>query len=582
MARLLNGLTHPEAATKYAQDIVDGKIVACKWVKLACRRHLEDLVKSEDPNYPYEYNHKKAQKFCTFFELMPHVEGKWAARGELLCMEPWQCFIACSIFGWVKKTDGYRRFKRVYACVPRKNAKSTFAAAVGDYCLILDGEEGAQVYSGATSKDQAGFVFKPARQMLLKSPRLCKKYGVEVNADSITILKRNCRFTRLIGNPGDGGSPSCAIVDEYHEHDDARLHDTMTSGMGAREQPLAFVITTAGFNTAGPCYLLQKDMEKMLEGLVDNPTRFAIIYTCDLEKYTFNGVEYPADEWTSEIALQKANPNWGVSVNIEDTLQEQQEAIVAAEKQNLFKTKKLNIWCFAKNGYFNVEKWNRCGDPTLNIEDFVGQPCVKGLDLASQEDLAADVVVFQRPIEDPNPLVSTMHYYLFSKLYVPEDTVAQPTNQHYQKWVVDGDLISTPGNEIDLATVRNNILADIAKFDVRELDFDKYQATYLKQEVVAETGVEGVEIQQSRPVLDIPMKWLRGMINAGRIHHNGNQVMNWCISNVVSREDSREMDFPEKERLESKIDGASALLFALARIRAVLGEDTDYYEHPGF
>jgi phage terminase large subunit-like protein len=583
VARLINGLTHPEAATQYARDVVDGKIIACKWIKLACKRHLDDLIASEQPDYPYTYDHKKAQRFCTFFELLPHVEGKWAARGEKLLMETWQCFFACSIFGWVKKSDGYRRFKRIYACIPRKNAKSTFAAAVGNFCLILDGEFGAQIYSGATSREQAAFVFNPAKQMLARSEAICKKYGVEVNADSITVLKTNSRFTRLIGKPGDGGSPHCALVDEMHEHPDSVLYDTMTSGMGAREQPLAFVITTAGFDTAGPCYLLQKDMEKVLEGTLDGPTKFVLIYTCDLESYTFNGVDYPADDWTSEIALIKANPNWGVSVNAEDTLEEQREATIATEKQNLFKTKKLNIWCFAKNGYFNVEKWNQCADPTLNIQDFTGRPSVKGLDLASQIDLAADVTLFQKMVEDPATLVSEMHYYLFPKFYVPENTVALPTNQHYQKWVHDGHLISTPGDEIALGQVRNNILKDIAEYDVRELCFDKAQATFMKQEITDETGIEGVEINQNVTTLSHPMKWLQGMINAGRIHHDGNPVMTWCISNVVAREDANENVFPRKERNESKIDGVSALLNALVRVRGALGETDDgYLEYTGF
>lgn len=571
MSKVKGGLSHAEVATQYAQNVVDGKISACKWVRLAAKRHLSDLEKAKSTDYLYEFDEEKANRPCKFIELLPHVEGKWAAKRELIVLQPWQKFIVCSLFGWVKKSDGYRRFRRAYVCVPRKAGKSSLTAAIALYCLILDGEHGAQVYSGANSRDQASFVFNPAKKMVERTPELQKRYGVVVNADSIVVPSTNSRFTRLIGNPGDGGSPHFAAIDEHHEADDSRLIDAMTSGMGAREQAIAFVITTAGFNTAGPCYLLQKDMEKMLEGLIDNPTRFAIIYTIDED-----------DDWTTEEALIKANPNWGISVNAEDALQDQQEAIVATEKQNLFKTKKLNIWCFAKNGFFNVEKWHQCADPTLKIEDFLGEPCVKGLDLASQEDLAADVTVFQKMVEDPNTLVSTMHYYVFPKCYIPEDTVAMPTNQHYQKWVHDGHLISTPGNEIALAFVKNNIIADIAKFDVRELDFDKYQGTFLKQEVVAETGVEGVEIAQSRPVMDIPMKWLRGMINAGRIHHDGNPVMTWCISNVVSREDSRELDAPDKERPESKIDAVSALLFALARIRAVLGEDTGYYEYTGF
>lgn len=555
MGRPVARQDHASVATQYARDIVEGKIPACKWVILSCQQHLNDLEASRDPDYPYEFDHEKANRPVRFIELLPHVEGKWAAKGLKIVLEPWQKYVICSIFGWVKKTDGYRRCKLAYCCVPRKNGKSALSAGIGLYCLIMDNEYGAQVYAGATGREQAAFVFNPAKQMASKTERLATHYGVEVNADSITVLSKNSKFTRLIGNPGDGGSPSCAIVDEYHEHSDSRLFDTMTSGMGARDQPLAFVITTAGFNTAGPCYLLQKDMEKILEGTFVDPTRFAVIYGLD-----------ETDDWTSVDSLVKANPNWGISVNAEDAIREQQEAMRAAEKQTLFKTKKLNIWCFARNGYFNVLNWGNCGNAPP-IEEFVGHPAVKGLDLAAQEDLAADVTVFQRWFPDQQ-----IHYFIYTKFYVPEATVADPKNRHYQKWAVDGHLIATPGNEIALGLIKNNILADIAEYDVRELDYDKYQATYMKQEIVEETAIEGVEIAQNASTLDIPMKWLRAMINGGRIHHDGNPVMQWCIANTVSTENSREQDFPEKERPESKIDGVSALLSALARVRAVLGE----------
>jgi phage terminase large subunit-like protein len=217
------------------------------------------------------------------------------------------------------------------------------------------------------------------------------------------------------------------------------------------------------------------------------------------------------------------------------------------------------------------------------MEAFLGQPCVKGLDLASQEDLAADITVFQKEIEDPNTLVTKMHYYLFTKAYVPESTVAKPTNQHYQKWVHDGHLISTPGNEIDFPTIKLNILADISEYDVKCLGFDKHQGTLLRQELVDETGIEGVEIAQNPPTLSVPMKWLSAMISAGRVHHDGNPVMTWCISNVVAREDANENVFPRKEREESKIDCVTALLDALSVIKHALGEETStFYEYSGF
>ena len=575
-------LTHAEVATQYAHDVVNGKVLACKWVKLACKRHLDDLIASQDAAYPYVYDDAKGSRPCKFIQLLPHVEGPLAPG--LIHLEPWQCFLVASLFGWVKRTNGLRRYQRAYICVPRKNAKSTLLAGIMLYTLILDNERGAQVYCGAGSKKQAEAVWLPAKAMALATHALKEKFGVQVNADSIIVPATNSRFTRLIGNPGDGMSPHSVCVDEFHEHGDSRLYDAMTMGTGARTQPLVIVITTAGSNTASPCYFLQKDMEKILEGVVANPTRFAIIYTIDNESYEFNGQEFPADDWTTEESLIKANPNWGISVNAEQALIEQQEAIISSEKQNTFKTKKLDIWCFAKSGYFNVENWIRCGDVELKKEDFAGLPCVKGLDLGSQEDLAADVTVFQKMVEDPATLVSNMHYYIFSDLYVPRARAEDPTNKHYLKWVTDKHMIVTPGNEIDFSTIKNSILSDEKEYDLREISCDPYQMTLLSQEIRLESGVEVIPVQQSAGNLNIPMKWLRGMINSGRVHHNGNPAMTWCISNVISREDANENDFPRKERPENKIDGVAALLCALYRIRAVLGEEGNdqFYTYTGF
>ena len=202
-------------------------------------------------------------------------------------------------------------------------------------------------------------------------------------------------------NPGDGASPHCAIVDEYHEHDSPRLYDTMITGMGARRQPLIIVITTAGFNLGGPCYDMRLRAGKVLDRTLQDEELFAVVYTVDAE-----------DDWKSPEALRKANPNFGVSVMEDYLLAQQLKAIQTPSKQNTFKTKHLNIWCNARAAAFNMTNWEKCADPGLSRGRFAGKPSFMGLDLASKGDLNAVVYLFP---EDGGT------YALFADFFLPED-----------------------------------------------------------------------------------------------------------------------------------------------------------------
>ena len=210
---------------------------------------------------------------------MPHVKGEWARKRMTLKLEPWQKFILSTLFGWKRAKDGLRRFREAYIEVPRKNGKSCFVAPMGLYMLVADGEEGAEVYSGATTEKQAWEVYGPARIMAKRAEGFMEHYGVDVRAKNMNLIGSASRFEPLIGDPGDGASPHCAIVDEYHEHDSPRLYDTMITGMGARRQPLIIVITTAGFNLGGPCYDMRLRAGKVLDRTLQDEELFAIVYT---------------------------------------------------------------------------------------------------------------------------------------------------------------------------------------------------------------------------------------------------------------------------------------------------------------
>ena len=265
---------HVRRAEEYAAEIVAGDMPACGLVQLACERHLRDTRNSGSPYY---LDDAAASRVCQFIELLPHVKGKWARANERLTLSPWQSFIIVNVFGWKRKSDGLRRYRRVYIEVPRKNGKSSLTAAVGLYMLTADGEHGAEIYSGATTEKQAWEVFGPARLMARNSPALVDHFDLAVGAKNLHILDSASKFEPVIGKPGDGASPSMSITDEYHEHQTSEQYDTMLTGMGAREQPLAWVITTAGSDTAGPCYALRGEAIETLEGSISNDELFALI-----------------------------------------------------------------------------------------------------------------------------------------------------------------------------------------------------------------------------------------------------------------------------------------------------------------
>lgn len=532
-------------ANEYAREVISGRVIACKWVQLACQRHLDDLARAKR-GWAYAFDEAKANRVCRFIEQLPHTKAEWASRRQNIKLEPWQCFIETSIFGWVR--DNYRRFRIAYVCVPRKNGKSILAAGNGNYMFCADNEFGAEVYSGATSEKQAWEVFRPAKQMVERTQRIKEAFGIQVGAKNMAILANGSRFEPVIGKPGDGASPTCAIVDEYHEHDTDELFDTMRTGMGSRKQPLMLVITTAGSNVAGPCHALQSDVQKVLEGSVERPELFGTIYTVD-----------EADDWTSLESLKKANPNYDVSVFGDFLQTEQANAVRDSRKQNIFKTKHLNIWVGASVAWMNMQKWNSLADASLDQNEFRGLPCYAAVDLSSKLDITARVKVFKKSVGGKD------HYYAFGDYYLPEERASEPELQHYQKWVHDGHLKTTPGNVIDYETITSDTINDVRNYKIAELGFDPWNAAMFAQKVTDSTPTQTVEIPQQVRTLSDPMKQVEALVIDGRLHHDGNPAMAWMMSNIVAHTDAKENIYPRKERDTNKIDGGVALIMAMSR-----------------
>lgn len=542
-------------ANAYARDVLSGKILACRYIKLACQRHFDDLKKSLDKNYPYQFNRDLAERACRFVQLLPHSSGDLA--GQKLILEPWQSFIFCSIFGWVTKKDKKRRFREAYIRVARKNGKSFFAAGIGTYMFCADGENSAEVYCGATTMAQAKKVFTPARQMADRLPSLRAKFDISVWVDSLTRPDGSV-FAPMAGKPGDGDSPHCAIIDEYHEHDTDHMYEAMTMGMGARSQPLTLIITTAGTSLESPCYDKDKEVKEALSGIVSNDRLFGMIYELD-----------DGDDWTDPKNLIKANPNLDVSIKYSDLVELLEVAKQVPRKVNAFKTKRLNIWVSGKSAFYNMAQWQAAEDKSLRYEDFAGEDYYLGLDLAQRLDLNAGVGVFVREIEGKK------HYYCIRpKFWVPEDTVRSTdpkiakTADRYVKFVEMGVLEATDGAEADYREILASIidLQDIHKVRISEIPIDPSGATALSHEL-QDNGFEPISIRQDYTNMSPPMKELEAALAGGRFHHDGNPVLSWCISNVIGKTvpGSDDIVRPTKGDKQSKIDGATALFMAIGR-----------------
>lgn len=537
---------HCRSATQYAKDIVSGKIDACKLTQLACQRFLDEL---KDKNFPFKFNRDRAERFCDFVELMPHVKGKWA--GKPLKIEPWQSFMIVNLFGW-EDEEGLRRFRRALVLVPRKNGKTAIAAPIGLGMLTIESEPGAEIYCGAMNEEQASEVFRPAKAMADRAPGFKKTYGIQTAASSIFKEDGLSFFKKLIGKPGDGQSPYCAIHDEVHQHPNSAQIETMETGMGARTEPLQFLISTAGSDLAGPCKELHDYAKKVLEGHFKNDRFFALIYGID-EK----------DDWTDFDVWRKANPNLGVSVS-EDFLQGKlQEAIQRTSLQNAVKIKHLNCWVNAGTGWLNMAKWDANADEGLEVERFHGCKAWVGIDLASKIDLTALMILIRWEEK----------WYLFGKYYLPEETINFPGNEHYQKWALDGILTSTPGARTDYHYLYEDLMQWYEDFQIQEIVYDPREAAYLMQSIMEEVSCPVVEFTQSAVNLSEPMKEFEAEINAGNLLHNGDPILSWSASNVVLKESRNKLYYPAKENNANKIDPIVAALMAMARAKATVEDE---------
>lgn len=539
-----------EVANQYIAGVLSGKIPANKWVKLACKRQKEDLKRCKSKSSPYLFDVNKASAICKFVELMPHIKGSLA--GQNIKLEPWQVFLLTTIYGWVKREDGKRRFRRVYIEVPRGNGKSALSSAIGLYMLTADGEGGAEVYSLATTRNQARIVFCDAQSMSRKRPEMMKALGVHVEAHNINVIRTGSKFEPLSSEAStlDGLNVHFGCIDELHAHKTREVYDVVETGIGKRDNSLLWVITTAGSNRAGICYEARSYVTKMLDRVFCDDSQFGVVYGLD-----------DGDDWTTEESLIKANPNWGISVRKEILLQLQAKAMQMPSAANNFKTKHLNEWVNADSSWMDMRAWQQCADLSLNVDEFSDEDCYISLDLASKVDIAAKIKLFVRNIDGVD------HYYAFGSYYLPSETVELGSNSQYQGWESMGLLSVTEGAVTDYSIIEQDLIEECKRFHVVEIPYDPFQATHLAGNLVKE-GLPAVEYRQTVLNMSEPMKTLEALVLSKRFHHDGCPILEWMISNVVCHIDAKDNIYPRKERNENKIDGAVALIMGLGRALA--------------
>lgn len=524
-------------AEKYARDVISGKIVACHWVKQACLRQLDDLANGVPG---FQFSVAFASRACVFIEHLRHIKG--ALAGTRIILEPWQIFILTTVFGWV---DGEkkRRFRHVYIEVPRGNGKSALSSGVALYALAADGEGGAECYTFATTRDQARIVFDTSKAMVSMSPDLAREFGLTKQAHSVTVMKTGSVLMpkSAEGSTLDGLNTHIAVIDELHAHKTRELYDVVVTSLGKRRQPLLWVITTAGFDNAGICYEVRTMVTRVLDRTVIDDAQFGIIYTID-----------PGDDWRTEAALKKANPNWGVSVMPAEVMRLQRTAMELPSSQNNFKTKHLDVWCSASAAWMDSDAWAACEDTGLDLADFEGCPCWIGLDLAAKNDITAKVRLF--PYKDG--------FAVFAEYYLPKISIEKATNSQYSGWEIEGRLTATDGAMTDMKVVEEGLREDLSRFDVQAIGFDPWNALSLSTSL-ANDGAPMVEYRNTVEKFSDPMKRVEAMVQGGKLRHGDDPVMRWMMGNVVAKRDAKDNIFPRKERYENKIDGVVALIMAV-------------------
>lgn len=543
-------------AEQYAQGVLDGTISACVYVRLACQRYFDDLDTCTDRGFYFD--REEAQRAINFIQKLKHFKGEWA--GRYVVLEPWQQFIVWNIFGW-KRANGTRRFRYAYVEVARKNGKTFLAAGIGLYMQVADRESGAEVYSAATTAAQSRICFDAACA-IVRNTALSKRLRVQAHA--IMGIEQLSAFKPLSSahESQDGFNPSCAIIDEFHAHRDSGVFDVLKSGLGARRQPLMFIITTAGKNREAICYDYRDNVTKILRGINKDDTIFGIIFTLD-----------HVSEWDDPQMWAKANPNLGVSLSADYLANQVDDAKNRPSAHSNVLTKNLNLWVDAETTWILDEKWVACRTTTA-IESLVGKPCWGGLDLASVSDITAYVLLFNE----------NGKFQLVPFFWIPEEALEDKItkgNVNFGAWVTAGYVRKTPGNVVDYGYIKAEILKLHEQYKVQSSAYDRWNSSQTIIDL-QEQGVNFSKFGQGYGSMSAPSKQFETLVLTGQIEHFDNPVLRWMLASTAISSDPAGNIKPDKRKSSQKIDGIVATIMALGEwLTAAAEKKENVYEKRG-
>lgn len=527
-------------------------------MRLACERHLRDLA--EGSKRGLRFNPDAAQYAIAFFGFLRHSKGEWARRRFRL--EPWQKFIVGSVFGWMR-ADGTRRFRTVYDEIARKNGKSSLLAGVGLFLLVADGEPGAEVYAAATKREQARIIFGEAQRMVRKSPPLLEL--VEVYNLNISVPTTESKFEPLSSDDktADGLNPSGLLVDELHKHKTRALLDVLDTAIGARQQPILWIITTAGDESNETVYAQEYDYaRKVVEGTIEDDSLFVYIATIDDGDDPFDPACWP-----------KANPNLGVSVKIDDMRRQADKARKSPSSKNSFLRLRLNVRTSSTKHAFGADLWKSCGGP-VDLAALEGRRCWGGLDLSGKNDLTALVFVFE-PAKADGP------YEVVPFFWVPKDELVAKEDRDrvpYQLWQRSGYLHAPEGRTIDYGYVAARLGEFAARHRIDSIAFDRWGidrfisaadaigvGLWLRDKPGAfGTGIAMVPWGQGFKDMGPAVEALEDTLLQNKLRHGNHPVLTWNAASAVLQQDPAGSRKFAKNKSTGRIDGIVALAMALA------------------
>jgi phage terminase large subunit-like protein len=542
-------MTKTNPATKYIDSLTAGSVIASKEVIKACKRHLQDLDDGHERGLVFRP--EKGLEIIRFVEqFCHHSQGKWA--GQKVKLEPWQRAMLWILYGWYR-TDGTRRFRYAYIELAKGNGKSFLASALALYEMMFS-DPGAEVYSVATTKDQAKIVFSEAERMVAQSPFLKQK--IHSFRNNLHIKGTATKFQPLSSdsNTLDGLRPQCFVIDELHKwgFGARELWDTLANALGKRESPLLLVITTAGSDKQSVCWQQHEYVCKVLDGVLDDDTWFG--WVCCLDDN---------DDYEDPKNWIKSNPNLGVSVKATELEDAIRKAKGDPASLNGVLRLRLGIWTQAQTVWMPREAWDACNEP-VDPEALKGRPCFAGLDLSSTTDTTAFVLLF--PPYGNDKLWRVLPYF-----FLPEEGIEKRSKVDrvpYDLWKKQGYFELTPGNVVDYDYLRTKINMLAKDFDIREIVFDRWNAQGLITDL-QEDGFTMVRLGQGYESLNAPMMNLMTLVKKKELAHGNHPVLRWQSSNVMAAMDPAGNIKPDKAKSRERIDGIAALIDGLARAMVV-------------